>query len=187
MELSRHGMDSLKMKTYIKELTRRSRAIVKKDMRENAIAIQKIKAYDRMTEKGITEETFDDAKRKANQLDNAYKIMDMAWKGLREAVDVIANPRLDEYNMSAEEKETVRNAIDENPRGRMAQTSFLLRAAKVIRNIDPRTETEVWEIGAETGVEYLKDLGLDVVEGVTKDIEDVAATTACRGPSRDTR
>ena len=180
-------MDSLKMKTYIKELTRRSRAIVKKDMRENAIAIQKIKAYDRMTEKGITEETFDDAKRKANQLDNAYKIMDMAWKGLREAVDVIANPRLDEYNMSAEEKETVRNAIDENPRGRMAQTSFLLRAAKVIRNIDPRTETEVWEIGAETGVEYLKDLGLDVVEGVTKDIEDVAATTACRGPSRDTR
>ncbi len=61
----------------------------------------------------------------------------------------------------------------------MAQTSFLLRAANVIRDIDPLTETEVWEIGAETGMEYLKEIGLDVAEGVTKDIEDVAATTAC--------
>ena len=48
-----------------------------------------------------------------------------------------------------------------------------------MRNIDPRTETEVWEIGAEAGVTYLKSLGLDMTEGVTNDIEDVAAATAC--------
>ena len=56
-----------------------------------------------------------------------------------------------------------------------------------MRNIDPRTETEIWEIGAEAGVEYLKSLGLDMAEGIANDIEDVAAATACRGPSRDTR
>ena len=38
--------------------------------------------------------------------------------------------------------------------------------ANAVRNIDPRTETEVWEIGTEAGVEYLKSLGLDMAEGV---------------------
>ena len=49
----------------------------------------------------------------------------------------------------------------------------------VIRNIGPRTETEVWEIGAETGVKYPKKLGLDIADGVAENIEDVAATTSC--------
>ena len=49
----------------------------------------------------------------------------------------------------------------------------------VIRNIGPRTETEVWEIGAETGVEYPKKLGIDIADGVAENIEDVAATTSC--------
>ena len=49
----------------------------------------------------------------------------------------------------------------------------------VIRNIGPRTETEVWEIGAETGVEYPKKLGIDITDGVAENIEDVAATTSC--------
>lgn len=58
------------------------------------------------------------------------------------------------------------------------------KLANAVRNIDPRTETEVWEIGAEKGVDYLKRLGLDMTEGVAEYVDDMAAATACRVPGR---
>jgi hypothetical protein len=38
---------------------------------------------------------------------------------------------------------------------------------------------EVWEIGAETGVGYLKRLGLDLADDVAENVNEVSAATAC--------
>ena len=41
------------------------------------------------------------------------------------------------------------------------------------------TKAEVYEIAAESGVDYLKRLGLDIAEDVAEDVDKVAATTVC--------
>ena len=48
------------------ELTRRSRAIVKQEMRQNAIAIKKIHQYDEMAKRGITIDSYEKAKESKN-------------------------------------------------------------------------------------------------------------------------
>ena len=165
--------------THIQELTRRSRAIVKQELRQNAVAVKKIKEYDEMQQMGISKESYMEAKEKADQFDKAHKVLEASWAGLWNAVEVVTDPNLDEYEMNASGKEAVRGALGRNPRVRLNETGWLLKLANAVRNIDPRTETEIWEIGAEAGVEYLKSLDLDMAEGVANDIEDVAAATAC--------
>ena len=164
---------------HAKELAQRSRAIVKQERRSNAIAIRKIQLYDEMVKKGISVESYDKAKERADKFDKARSVVDTMWKGAWEAVEVISDPRLDEYTMNDNKKDTVRKALSQNPLERLKETSWLLKMVGSIREIKSETETEVWEIGAETGVEYLKNLGLDMTEGVAEYADDMAAATAC--------
>lgn len=164
---------------HVAELTRRSRAIVKQELRQNAIAIRKIQQYDEMQRKGITVESYEKAKEKAEEYDHSRQMLETVWSGLWDAAKAIANPRLDEYVMNDREKEIIRNAIRENPKDRLTDAGWLLKNAAVFRDICDDTKAEVYQIGAESGVDYLKKLGLDIAEGVAENVEQVAATTAC--------
>ena len=164
---------------HIEELTRRSRAIVKQELRQNAIAIRKIQQYDEMQRKGITVESYEKAKEKADEYDHSRQMLETVWSGLWDAAKAIANPRLDEYVMNDREKEIIRNAIRENPKDRLTDAGWLLKNAAVFRDICDDTKAEVYQIGAESGVSYLEKLGLDMAEGVADDVDKVAATTAC--------
>jgi len=55
----------------------------------------------------------------------------------------------------------------------------MIDAAKTIREIVDDTKAEVYQIGAELGINYLKNLGLNITEGVAENVEQVAATTVC--------
>ena len=164
---------------HIEELTRRSRAIVKQELRQNAIVIRKIQQYDEMQRKGITVESYEKAREKAEEYDHSRQMLETVWSGLWEAAKAIANPRLDEYVMNDREKEIIRNAIRENPKDRLTDAGWLLKNAAVFRDICDDTKAEVYQIGAESGVSYLEKLGLDMAEGVAENVEQVAATTAC--------
>ena len=164
---------------HVAELTRRSRAIVKQELRQNAIAIRKIQQYDEMQHKGITVESYEKAKEKADEYDHSRQMLETVWSGLWDAAKAIANPRLDEYVMNDGEKEIIRNAIRENPKDRLTDAGWLLKNAAVFRDICDDTKAEVYQIGAESGVSYLEKLGLDMAEGVAENVEQVAATTAC--------
>ena len=164
---------------HVAELTRRSRAIVKQELRQNAIAIRKIQQYDEMQHKGITVESYEKAKEKADEYDHSRQMLETVWSGLWDAAKAIANPRLDEYVMNDREKEIIRNAIRENPKDRLTDAGWLLKNAAVFRDICDNTKAEVYQIGAESGVSYLEKLGLDMAEGVAENVEQVAATTAC--------
>ena len=164
---------------HVAELTRRSRAIVKQELRQNAIAIRKIQQYDEMQRKGITVESYEKAKEKADEYDHSRQMLETVWSGLWDAAKAIANPRLDEYVMNDREKEIIRNAIRENPKDRLTDAGWLLKNAAVFRDICDNTKAEVYQIGAESGVSYLEKLGLDLAEGVAENVEQVAATTAC--------
>ena len=164
---------------HVAELTRRSRAIVKQELRQNAIAIRKIQQYDEMQHKGITVESYEKAKEKADEYDHSRQMLETVWSGLWEAAKAIANPRLDEYVMNDREKEIIRNAIRENPKDRLTDAGWLLKNAAVFRDICDDTKAGVYQIGAESGVSYLEKLGLDLAEGVAENVEQVAATTAC--------
>ena len=164
---------------HIEELTRRSRAIVKQELRQNAIAIRKIQQYDEMQRKGITVESYEKAKEKAEEYDHSHQMLETVWSGLWDAAKAIANPRLDEYVMNDREKEIIRNAIRENPKDRLTDAGWLLKNAAVFRDICDDTKAGVYQIGAESGVSYLEKLGLDLAEGVAENVEQVAATTAC--------
>ena len=163
---------------HVAELTRRSRAIVKQELRQNAIAIRKIQQYDEMQRKGITVESYEIAKEKAEEYDHSLQMLETVWSGLWDAAKAIANPRLDEYVMNDREKEIIRNAIRENPKDRLTDAGWLLKNAAVFRDICDDTKAEVYQIGAESGVSYLEKLGLDMAEGVAENVEQVAATTA---------
>ena len=164
---------------HVAELTRRSRAIVKQELRQNAIAIRKIQQYDEMQRKGITVESYEKAREKAEEYDHSRQMLETVWSGLWDAAKAIANPRLDEYVMNDREKEIIRNAIRENPKDRLTDAGWLLKNAAVFRDICDDTKAEVYQIGAESGVSYLEKLGLDMAEGVAENVEQVAATTAC--------
>ncbi len=164
---------------HVAELTRRSRAIVKQELRQNAIAIRKIQQYDEMQRKGITVESYEKAKEKAEEYDHSHQMLETVWSGLWDAAKAIANPRLDEYVMNDREKEIIRNAIRENPKDRLTDAGWLLKNAAVFRDICDDTKAGVYQIGAESGVSYLEKLGLDLAEGVAENVEQVAATTAC--------
>ena len=148
---------------HVAELTRRSRAIVKQELRQNAIAIRKIQQYDEMQRKGITVES----------------VLESIWPSMWNAIKVITNPRLDEYEMNDEEKESIRRALSKNPKNSLANSEWMLRAVKSVREITNDTKAEIYEVAAEPGVNYIKRLGLDMVEGVADDVDKVAATTAC--------
>ena len=77
---------------YKDELTRRSRAIVKQEMRQNAIAIKKIHQYDEMTKRGITIDSYEKAKAKADNYDNISNVLGTVWPGLWNAIKAIINP-----------------------------------------------------------------------------------------------
>lgn len=96
-----------------------------------------------------------------------------------DAVQTIVNPRLDKYVMFDEEKETIRKALCKEPEISLANASWMIDAARTIREIVNGTKAEVYEIAAESGVDYLKSLGLDIAEDVVEDVDKVAATTAC--------
>ena len=164
---------------HVAELTRRSRAIVKQELRQNAIAIRKIQQYDEIQRKGITVESYEKAKEKAEEYDHSHQMLETVWSGLWDAAKAIANPRLDEYVMNDREKEIIRKAIRENPKDRLTDAGWLLKNAAVFRDICDDTKAEVYQIGAESGVSYLEKIGLDLAEGVAENVEQVAATTAC--------
>ena len=160
---------------HIEELTRRSRAIVKQELRQNAIAIRKIQQYDEMARMGITAENAGEIKEKADKSDSLQRVMESFWPGMWDAIQTIINPRLDKYVMFDEEKETVRKALCKEPEISLANASWMIDAARTIREFVNGTKAEVYEIAAESGVEYLKKLGLDIAE----DVDKVAATTVC--------
>ena len=161
------------------ELTRRSRAIVKQELRQNAIAIKKIHQYDEMTRRGITIDSYEKAKAKADNYDSVSKVLDTIWSGLWNAVQVIINPRLDSYVMNDREKETIRKALGEKPKERLANAEWMLKAAGALRDIANATKAEVYQIGAESAVSYLTKIGVDMTVGVTENMMEIAATTAC--------
>lgn len=161
------------------ELTRRSRAIVKQEMRQNAIAIKKIHQYDEMTKRGITIDSYERAKAKANNYDSMSSVLESVWPGLWNAVQVIINPRLDRYVMNDREKETVRKALGDKPKERLANAGWMLKAVDAIRDIAVGTKAEVYQIGAESAINYLVKIGLNLAEGVAERAAEVAATTAC--------
>ena len=164
---------------HVKELTRRSRAIVKQELRQNAVALKKIKEYDEMQQMGISKESYSAAKEKADKFDKAQTVMGTMWPGIWNVVEMTTDPKLDEYEMNTNQKNVVRNALHEDPKERLKETEWLLRIINSARNIDPQTEAEVWEIGAETGVGYLKRLGLDLADDVAENVNEVSAATAC--------
>ena len=163
----------------VKDLTERSRALVKQEIRQNAIAMKKIQQYDEMAKKGIAVELYDKAKEKADKFDQAHTILESLWTGIWDAVQVIVNPRLDSYVMNNEEKETIRKALGEEPKARLANSTWMLMAACSIREIADGTKSDIYQIGAESGIGYLKKLGLSMEEGIVDDASKVAATTAC--------
>ena len=160
------------------ELTRRSRAIVKQELRQNVIAIKKIHQYDEMTKRGITIDSYERAKAKADNYDNMSSVLESVWPGLWNAVQVIINPRLDRYVMNDREKETVRKALGDNPKDRLANARWMLKAIDALRNIAVGTKSEVYQIGAESAVRFLVDTGLNLAEGIVENVAEVAATTA---------
>lgn len=160
------------------ELTRRSRAIVKQELRQNAIAIRKIHQYDEMTKRGITIDSYERAKAEADNYDNMSSVLESVWPGLWNAVQVIINPRLDRYVMNDREKETVRKALGDNPKDRLANAGWMLAAVDTIRNTVVGTKSEVYQIGAESAVRFLVDTGLNLAEGIAENAAEVAATTA---------
>ena len=164
---------------HVAELTRRSRAIVKQELRQNAIAIRKIQQYDEMQRKGITVESFEKIRKKADDYDKIHGVLESIWPSMWNAIKVITNPRLDEYVMNDEEKESIRRALSKNPKNSLANSEWMLRAVKSVREITNNTKAEIYEVAAEPGVNYIKRLGLDMVEGVADDVDKVAATTAC--------
>ena len=101
------------------ELTRRSRAIVKQNLQQNAIALKKIQQYDEMTKRGITIDSYEKAKMKAKDYDRVSNVLDAVWPGLWNAVQVIINPRLDEYVMNDREKGVQRETKGKTGRCRM--------------------------------------------------------------------
>ena len=105
--------------------------------------------------------------------------MESLWPGMWDAVYTIVNPRLDKYVMFDEEKETVKKALCKEPEISLANASWMIDAARTIREIVNGTKAEVYEIAAESGVDYLKKLGLDIAEDVAEDVDKVAATTTC--------
>ena len=160
------------------ELTRRSRAIVKQEMRQNAIAIKKIHQYDEMTKRGITIDSYERAKAKADNYDSMSSVLEAVWPGLWNAVQVIINPRLDRYVMNDREKETVRKALGDKPKERLANVGWILKAVETLRDIALGTKSEVYQIGAESAVRFLVDTGLNMAEGIAEKVAEVAATTA---------
>ena len=164
---------------HVAELTRRSRAIAKQELRQNAIAIRKIQQYDEMQRKGITVESFEKIRKKADDYDKIHGVLESIWPSMWNAIKVITNPRLDEYVMNDEEKESIRRALSKNPKNSLANSEWMLRAVKSVREITNDTKAEIYEVAAEPGVNYIKRLGLDMVEGVADDVDKVAATTAC--------
>ena len=160
------------------ELTRRSRAIVKQEMRQNAIAIKKIRQYDEMTKRGITIDSYEKAKAKADNYDSMSSVLEAVWPGLWNAVQVIINPRLDRYVMNDREKETVRKALGDKPKERQANAGWILKAVETLRDIALGTKSEVYQIGAESAVRLLVDTGLNMAEGIAENVAEVAATTA---------
>ena len=163
----------------VKDLTERSRALVKQEIRQNAIAMKKIQQYDEMGKKGITVELYEKAKEKADKFDEAYTILESMWRGAWDAIRVIINPRLDEYVMNNEEKETIRKALRENPKDRLVDAGVILKVVGKVREIADGTKSEIYQLGAESGVNYLKNIGLELAEGIVDDASKVAATTAC--------
>lgn len=161
------------------ELTRRSRAIVKQNLQQNAIALKKIQQYDEMTKRGITIDSYEKAKMKAKDYDRVSNVLDAVWPGLWNAVQVIINPRLDEYVMNDREKGIVRKVFREKPKERLADVGWILKAVSTIRDIVNGTKAEVCMIGAESAVAYLEKIGLDMTEGVAENVAEVAACTAC--------
>lgn len=101
-------------------MTRRSRAIVKQELRQNAIAIRKIQQYDEMQRKGITVESFEKIRKKADDYDKIHGVLESIWPSMWNAIKVITNPRLDEYEMNDEEKESIRRALSKNPKNSLA-------------------------------------------------------------------
>ena len=92
--------------------------------------------------------------------------------------DMIDNAR-QELNNINKEKETVRKALCKEPEISLANASWMIDAARTIRGIVNGTKAEVSEIAAESGVDYLKKLGLDIAEDVAEDVDKVAASTTC--------
>ena len=82
-------------------------------------------------------------------------ILESVWPGLWNAVQVIINPRLDRYVMNDREKETVRKALGDKPKERLTNAGWMLKAVDTIRNIAVGTKSEVYQIGAESAINYL--------------------------------
>jgi hypothetical protein len=81
--------------------------------------------------------------------------------------------------MNDREKEIVRKALGDKPKERLTNAGWMLKAVDAIRDIAVGTKAEVYQIGAESAINYLVKMGLNLAEGVAERAAEVAATTAC--------
>ena len=88
-----------------------------------------------MQRKGITVESFEKIRKKADDYDKIHGVLESIWPSMWNAIKVITNPRLDEYEMNDEEKESIRRALSKNPKNSLANSEWMLRAVKSVREI----------------------------------------------------
>ena len=166
---------------HIEELIRRSRAIVKQELRQNAIAIRKIQQYDEMTRRGISEESYntvveerDTAREKASHFPITQEMLDIAWPGLRKARDVLTDPTLDKMYMNKEQRDTVKNALRPKPEESIGDILDVLKYVQAFRPITQATKSEAIRLAAETGIKHLSDKGIDLVKEAAAEVKDIA-------------
>ena len=56
---------------------------------------------------------------------------------------------------------------------------MVLKAVAAICDIAVGTKAEIYQIGAESAVNYLGQMGLNLTEGIAENVAEVAACTAC--------
>ena len=80
--------------------------------------------------------------------------------------------------MNDREKEIVRKALGDKPKERLTNAGWMLKAVDAIHDIAVGTKAEVYQIGAESAINYLMKMGLNLAEGVAEKVAEVTATTA---------
>lgn len=72
----------------------------------------------------------------------------------------------------------MRKALGDKPKERLTNAGWMLKAVDAIRDIAVGTKAEVYQIGAESAINSLVKMGLNLAEGVAERAAEVAATTA---------
>ena len=72
----------------------------------------------------------------------------------------------------------MRKALGDKPKERLTNAGWMLKAVDAICDIAVGTKAEVYQIGAESAINYLVKMGLNLAEGVAEKVAEVTATTA---------